>query len=378
MTASVVRALRPTRARRDALAGRLSEVVGLYVLSILGALALSAVLVSATGGSWRSVLSALIDGSIRNPGRWGTTIGGAIPLLTIALGTIVNAKAGLVNIGQEGQLLLGGACAAIVAVHFDAPGALVFFALAAAGVAGGAVWAGLAAALRYWRDVPEVLTTLLLVAVASQVVAFGFSTERLLLAPLSEGQGTQVQQTLRVPEGARLPRITLFGNEFPIAAFAAVILAAVVAFILARTVWGFRLRMLGSNQRTATRAGVRPARYGITAMLISGGLAGLAGVFMLTGGDFGGYRFSPGFSINFGWTGLLVALVARERAGAAVVVAFVFACLWTGSGFLAATGVERRITDVVQASLVLALLIPPAVLFIRARRRAAALRRVRV
>jgi simple sugar transport system permease protein len=85
----------------------------------------------------------------------------------------------------------------------------------------------------------------------------------------------------------------------------------------------------------------------------------------------------PGFSVNIGWTGLLVALVAREKALVAVIVAFVFAALRTGSGFLAATGVERRITDVVQALLVLALLIPPAVLFVRERRRALAAARAR-
>ena len=105
-------------------------------------------------------------------------------------------------------------------------------------------------------------------------------------------------------------------------------------------------------------------------MLISGGFAGLAGATMLAGGDFGNYQLVPGFSTNIGWTGLLVALVARERALSAVIVAFVFAALRTGSGFLAATGVERKITDVVQALLVLALLIPPAVLYIRERQRA--------
>ena len=120
-----------------------------------------------------------------------------------------------------------------------------------------------------------------------------------------------------------------------------------------------------------------PVRYGGAAMLISGGFAGLAGAVMLAGGDFGGYRMTPGFAVNIGWTGLLVALVARDRATLAIPIAFVFAGLRTGSGFLAATGVERRITDVVQALLVLALLIPPAVLFIRERRRAAAATRAR-
>ena len=80
----------------------------------------------------------------------------------------------------------------------------------------------------------------------------------------------------------------------------------------------------------------------------------------------------PGFSANIGWTGLLVALVARERALAAIPVAFVFAGLRTGSSFVSSTGVESRITDVIQGLLVLALLIPPAVMFIRDRRPRAA------
>jgi len=354
-----------------------SEIVVLYAISIFGALAISALLVTVTGGEWRSVFSALLDGSLLAPGRWGTTIGSATPLLLVALGTIVNAKAGYVNIGQEGQLLIGGGAAAFVGVHLGGPGPIVFVAIVLAGIVGGALWAGIAAGLRNWRGVPEVLTTLLLVSVASQVIGLGFRSESFLLAPITEGSGTQVSQTLQMPDGVRIPRITIFGNEFPVSVFAAVVFAALLALVLTRTVVGFRLRMLGANARTAMRSGVDSVRVGSAAMLISGGFAGLAGTVMLLGGDFGGYRFSPGFSINFGWTGLLVALVARERALAAVAVSFVFASLMTGSGFLAATGVERRITDVVQALLVLALLIPPAVLFVRTRRRAAAAREAR-
>ena len=350
----------------------LSEVVFLYVACISAALVVSALLVAVTGGSWRAVFAALLDGSVRNPGRWGTTIGVFAPLLLVALGTIVNVKAGLINIGQEGQLLIGGAFAAYVSIHLDAPGAVLLVALTATGIAAGALWAGIAAGLRYWRNVPEVLTSLLLVLVASQVVGYGFRFDSILLEPLSEGRSLQVQQTPLVPEGARLERVTIFGNEFPISAFVAVALAGVIAFLVAHTVWGLRIRALGRNQRVAHRAGVSAARFGMGSMLISGAMAGLAGAFMLTGGDFGAYRYSPGFAVNIGWTGLRVALVSRGRALFAIPIAFVFASLRTGSGFLAATGVERRITDVVQALLVLALLVPAAVLFIRQRRRAAA------
>ena len=93
---------------------------------------------------------------------------------------------------------------------------------------------------------------------------------------------------------------------------------------------------------------------------------------MLTGGDFGNYHLTPGFSVNIGFDGLLVALVARQRPFIVLPTALVFAGLRTGSGFLAATGVERDITKIVQALLVLALLIPPAILFVRDRRRAMA------
>ena len=160
--------------------------------------------------------------------------------------------------------------------------------------------------------------------------------------------------------------------------FLAVALAIVVAVLITRSVPGFRLRMLGRSPRTAQRAGVSATGYGMAALMISGGFAGLAGWAMLAGGDFGGpYALVPGFSVSIGWTGLLVALVARERPIAAIVVAFVFGALRTGSQFVAATGVERRITDVVQALLTLALLVPPALLYIRERRRALAATRER-
>ncbi len=347
----------------------IGEVVTLYALSILTALLLAGLLVTVTGGSAGDVFNALLDASIRNPGRWGLTLGAAAPLLLVALGTIVNARAGLVNIGQEGQLLIGAAFATYVGTRLGGPGPVVVVALCLAGIVGGALWAGLAGALRYWRGVPEVLTTLLLVTVAAQAVGYGLKNEWLLLAP-AEGRANRNQVSAQLADDTRIPRVTWFGNEFPVTVFLAIALAALTAFVLVRTVPGFRLRMLGQNPRTAQRAGVGATHYGMASMLISGGFAGLAGATMLAGGDFGNYQLVPGFSTNIGWTGLLVALVAREKAVAAIAVALVFAALRIGSGFLAATGVERKITDVVQALLVLALLIPPAVLYIRERQRA--------
>ncbi len=356
------------------LAGRLAsgaEVVGLYALCVIGALGLSALIIVLTGGDAIAVFNALIDGSIRGPGRIGATLGVAAPLLLVALGAIISNRAGLVNIGQEGQLFIGAAFATYVGTKMGGPGPVVLFALLVASVVGGALWSGIAAALKYRRNVPEVLTTLLLVTVAAQLAGYGLKHEWLLLAP-PEGRANRQQISKQLDPDTRIPRVEVFGNEFPISVFGAVAAALLVGFLLARTVWGFRLRALGHNERTAQRAGVAASRYGAGALLIGGGFAGLAGGIMLAGGDFGNYTLVPGFPAEIGWTGLLVALVGRQRISATIVVAFVFACLRTGSGFVAATGVERRIADVVQGLLVLALLIPPALLFLRQRRRAMA------
>jgi simple sugar transport system permease protein len=145
----------------------------------------------------------------------------------------------------------------------------------------------------------------------------------------------------------------------------------VVSVFLARTVLGFRLRMLGLNPRTARRAGVSATLVGGGALVASGAFAGGAGGLLLTGGV-AGDRLTLRFSGNVGWQGLLVALLARDKPLVAVPMAVVFAALRTGSGFLASTGVERRIADVVQAMLVLALLVPPALLAVRDRRRSIA------
>lgn len=359
---------RPDRTTRDR-ATAVGEVVGLYTACIAAALVLSALLVEATGGSSTEVFSALLDGSLRGPGRIGDTIGVAVPLLLVALGTIISNRAGLVNIGQEGQLYLGAAFGAYFGTRLDIAGPHVLLLVLVASVLGGALWAGIATVLRYRRNVPEVLTTLLLVTIAAQLVGYGLKNQWLLLAP-AEGRSNRQQISEQLDPSTRIGRVTWFGNEFPTSAFVAVVLAIVVAVAMTRTVWGLRLRLLGHNPRTAQRAGVAASRYGGGALLISGGFAGLAGGMMLAGGDFGNYTLVPGFPASIGWTGLLVALVSRQRASVAILIAVVFAALRTGSGFLASTGVERRITNVVQGLLVLALLIPPALLFLRQRRRA--------
>ncbi|HZY06195.1 MAG TPA: hypothetical protein VFE69_00555, partial [Ilumatobacteraceae bacterium] len=107
----------PAPATKQSRFGATAEVIVLYVVCLFVALALAAICVSATGGSWSNVYTAMLDGSVRKPGRWGLTLGVSAPILLVALGTIVNSRAGLVNIGQEGQLIIGSCFSAYAGVR---------------------------------------------------------------------------------------------------------------------------------------------------------------------------------------------------------------------------------------------------------------------
>jgi ABC-type uncharacterized transport system permease subunit len=350
-------------------------VATIYTASIVGALFLSALLVALTGGSWQKVFSALLDGSIRNDGAWGQTLSKMAPLMIVATGAIVSTRAGLVNIGQEGQLLIGAVFAAYLGNHMAGPGPLVIVSALVFAAVGGALWAAIAAALRFGRGVPEVLSTLLLVFVAFPVLEYGLRSERFLLDN-DPAAKQQLNTGTQLPADRRLPQFDLFGNQFHLGVVIALVVGVLGALVLTRSVWGFRLRMLGLNPQTAQRMGVAAAVMGTVALVVSGALAGLAGGVLLAGTP--DYRITIGYSRNYGWNGLLVALLARNRPLLVIPMAFVFAALSTGSDYLGATGVARDIVDVVQAMLVLALLVPPAILFIRDRRRAMAAMRSRV
>jgi ABC-type uncharacterized transport system permease subunit len=346
------------------------ETVILYVLSIGGALVISAALVAMTGNSWQKVLMALLDGAFLAPGRWGDTLSIAAPMLLVALGMVVGVKAGLFNIGQEGQLLMGALAMAFVGTKLAGPGVALLVGGLALGVLAGGAYAGIAAVMRFRRGVPEVISTLLLVFISFQIVGFAITTDW-LVRDLDPNRPNRAVTSAVLPESVRLPIIRVFGNEFNLGFLIAFVLAILLAWILARTVWGFRIRLLGFNVVVSQKIGIAARKMGGLALFISGGMAGLAGAAMLAGGA-SGYRLTTGFSTNIGWQGLLVALVARSNPIAAIPMAILFAALRTGAGFLASTGVDRKIVDVIQALLVLALLLPPAVQAIRAHRGARA------
>lgn len=346
--------------------------IALYVACMLAALAIaSVVIVLATDADPFDVFHAMYEGSLSRPDAIGLTLDRATPILIVALGGIIASRAAMINIGLEGQLIVGGLVGAVVALKLGLPvGANLPLTLVASAI-GGALWAGIASLLRFWRNVDVVISTLLLNFVAIEVLSFALNKSYLL-------QETRENVQL-LPQSDRLPsahQLTRIGSppDFNVTSgiFIALILAGILTFALARTRWGFRLKMLGMNPSAARAAGVSMAAVGGGALVLSGAFAGLAGGVIFTGMAF---RVQPGYSSNMGGDGLLVALIARRNVAATIPVAFFFGAMRAGGGFLASTGVPRYLVDVVQPLLVLAALLPPALLFIWDRRKALRLAR---
>ncbi|MCF8528248.1 MAG: hypothetical protein K9G24_02775 [Candidatus Nanopelagicales bacterium] len=346
------------------------STIGLYALSIAVALGLAGVLVSLTGASPLDAVQAIFQGSLSDASALGLTLDKAAPLLIVAVGTCVATSAGLFSIGQEGQVVIGATVGATVAIYLHGPGPLVLIVTLFGAALGGAAWAAVAALLFYWRGVPVVISTLLLIYIAYQVVFYAVTQPWFLM---ETGRNVAAPQSDQIRPDAWLPRIGEYpGLNFSLMVVIAVVLAIGTKVVLDRTTWGFRLRMLGLNRNAARRAGVSAVLLGSGALMISGAFAGLAGGALLTGGN---HRLQPGISENVGWDGLLVALVARNNPVVAIPVAFFFGVLRAGGGFLASTGVPRYIVDVVTAILVLAVVFPPAYQYLRREARARRLAR---
>jgi simple sugar transport system permease protein len=359
----------PARWRVDARWQGWARTAGLYAVSIAVAFVLSGLLVQLTGHSASSAFSAMFQGSLQDGTSLAQTVDEAVPLLVVALGAIICSRAGIFNIGQEGQLIFGAMIGAAVGLKAPGPGWVVMLLTLASSAVGGAFWAGIAALLKYWRRVDVVISTLLLTFCAFQLVSFAV-TNPALLRETKVGGAITAPESNMLPDAARLPRIgTPPDFNLSLGFFLSIALAVLVVFMLKRTRWGFRLRMLGLNPSVAHRAGVSSWRMGSTALLLGGAFAGLAGGILLSGQVF---RIQAGFSNNVGFQGLLVALVARDNGLVAILVAFFFGALRSGGGFLATTGVPRYLVDVVQGLLVLAAVFPPAFQMLRRRRAAQA------
>jgi simple sugar transport system permease protein len=289
---------------------------------LLGLLALGLGL-EVAGYDATAALAALWRGAF---GSWyaltSATLVRSVPLIVIGLGIALAFRAGAFNIGAEGQFYAGAMAAAWIGLQAGSlPPPVALVAVAAGAAATGAMWVALPVLLRLRYGVTEVISTLVLNFVAESLVSL------MVLGPLQESQGIYPQSDM-VASAARLPFLP--GTRLHGGIVVALIGAAGLWYLFARTLWGFRLRAAGTGPRAAEVSGrIDAARLAAGALLGSGAIAGLAGGIEVSGVS---YALFQNLSPGYGFTAIAVALLARLHPMAVVATGVLFGALEAGAG----------------------------------------------
>jgi simple sugar transport system permease protein len=307
--------------------------------SVVGALLVGALFLLGTGADPLTAYSAVLTGSLGASGI-GPTLGTATGIAGLALALAIPLRAGLFNLGGDGQLVLGGLAAAVTGLYAPLPAPLAVAAALLAGMAAGAAYAALAALCENRFGVPLLVSSLLLsypaVSLASYVARY----------PLKD-PGSSLPQTRQLPDGVALP--VLGDSTVTLGLLLVAAVAVAYAFVDSRTAIGYEIRMTGLNGRFAAYAGVDRPRLTLRLMALSGAVAGLVGAIGVLSFP---YRFLDGSLTSAGhtWTGLTAALLAGAAPIGTVAASLFFAVLEVGGlSMERVTEVPRELTQVLQA-----------------------------
>lgn len=315
---------------------------------------------TAVGGAYASLFQGSVfnfgaDSLQQAIGPLTRSIDYAVPLVVAGLGIALSFRAGLFNIGGQGQILMGAAAAGWVGFSFDMPAAIHIPLTIAAGIVGGAVWGGIVGVLKARTGANEVVVTIMLNYVALYLVSYLLRTPGLLQA---SGSSNPISPATK--DSALLPQ--LFGVRYGVdAGFIVAILAVVVVWWLVnKSSLGFRFRTIGENPRAARVAGMSVPALTIWVMVISGALVGIAGAYQVQGAVTTG--FTSGIDAGIGFDAITVALLGRSKPWGVFWAAILFGVLKNGGyAMQAANGIPIDIVGVIQALIVLFIAAPPLV-----------------
>jgi simple sugar transport system permease protein len=308
----------PARPAGPSRAVTLVRGAGRWAAALVGAVLIFAVILMTKGADPVAVFSDAWSNTLLNGDAIEQILIKAGPFALAALAVVVPSRAGLVNVGGEGQVLLGAVAAGGVALYAGdvLPGPVTLLLMLTVGVTAGAAWAGLAALLRLTVRVNEAVSTLLLNYVALDLLL------TLIYQPWKDPNGSGQPATPPISDAEKLPVFT--GTAVNVG-LVLVLVAAVVTWALFRyTGWGYRLKAVGGNPEAARRAGLPVTRLLLTAMLVGGGLAGLAGAIHLAGVE---YQLRPGFAAQVGYIGFLASWLVRHRPGPVLIASVAMAAL---------------------------------------------------
>ena len=317
-------------------------------ISVAIAMLIGSVFMLLAGKSPVDAYSAMFEGAFGSQRAIGETLLRATPLTFAGLAVAYGFRAGLFNIGAEGQLFMGGLAAAFVGVQLAGyPMGVSLPLILIAGAIAGAAWAFVPALLKARIGAHEVITTMMFTYIARYIVSW------LVTGPL-RAPGF-VPQTVELPLTSRLPKL----NEIlpflqPTRAHAgfliAVACAFVVWFILRYTTMGYEARAVGFNQMAAQGGGISVASTTIKSLCFSGALAGLAGCAEVMGVH---YRLFDQFSSGLGFTGIAVALLAKNNPFGVIAAAILFGAMSAGAGTMQLEAdVSQKVVYILQAVII--------------------------
>jgi simple sugar transport system permease protein len=338
----------------------LAPAASLVFAAVVGALVI--LVVQGSVEDLADVSGAMWSYGVQNKDSLAFILGRATPLILAGLATAIAFKAGLFNIGVEGQYAIGMLTAAVVGSQLQAPTVIHLPLTVLAGMAGGLLWALIPALLRVYRGAHEVISTIMMNYVANGVLLY------LLAGPLKDlNQAGDVAQlrTEPVQDTARVGRMAGFFNSLgfdfrpsvPLTWFLvfALLAAVVYALTIRRTRFGYELRVLGTNPRAAEPSGIRTNAMFMKAMLLSGAVAGLVGlqeVLALEG------LMKIDYVRGYGFAGIAIALLGRNSGLGIVAAALLFSFLdRASSGIGLNTDVPKEVTSIMQAVIILTIVI---------------------
>lgn len=313
----------PRAAARGGLGGRLQGVI-VPLVAISVALLIGAVVLVALGVDPIKAYASMVEGAFGSVSGFTQTLVVATPLLLVGLGVTIAFRGGVINIGGEGQLIVGALAASAAALYLPLPGLLLLLAALIAGVLGGALWGLVPGLLKAQLGVNEILSTIMMNQIAIQLANY------LLRGPMIDPKeieaGTRIAQSALLPTDAWLirlvPRTLLHGG-----AILAVIMAVAVFFLLWRTTIGYRIRAVGLNPDAARYAGIPVKRYQMLALVLGGAFAGLAGAVEVLGVQ---HRMLEGLSGGYGFSGIVAALFGKLHPLGAIPASILFGGLLVG------------------------------------------------
>lgn len=328
-------------------------VVNSFVLALL----VGAVFIRVNSFNPWEVYVTMFKGSFGSVYGLSETVVKSIPLMLAGLGVAIASRMLLWNIGGEGQIYMGAFAAGWVALFGPQLPAVVMVPLVLlAGFIGGALWSFIPALLRAKMGVNEIITTLMFNYIAILWMDY------LVFGPWRDPNGFNQPLTAKFPEFAMLP--VLPGTRIHLGVLLGLAVAVILYFVLMRTRWGYEVRVTGESQNAARYAGMNTTRNIILVLMLSGGLAGLAGTVEVTG-VLG--RLQQGISPGYGYTAILVAVLAKLNPFSVVLVAFLFGGLLVG-GYTAQTiGVSMAIVYMLQGAIIFFVLAGEAIAKYRVR-----------